>query len=59
MYGEELLIAELIRKNKKKVYYIRDLVVHHNENSTTKLIDYKRKSMYYKQSYEYLMRVFF
>lgn len=59
MYGEEILIAELIRKYKKKVYYIHDLVVHHNENSTTSLIDYKRKSMYYKQSYEYLLNVFF
>lgn len=59
MYGEELLIAELIRKNKKKIYYIHDLVVYHNENSTTRLIDYKRKSMYYKQSYGYLLNVFF
>lgn len=59
MYGEEIFIAEIIRKLKKKVIYYPDLYVNHNENSTTSKIDYDKKSIWYKKSYRFIYKSFF
>lgn len=59
MYGEELLIAEIARNNKKLIKYFPDVKVLHNENSTTKHINYKRKAIFYRQSYRYIYNNFF
>lgn len=54
MYGEELLIAEIIRENNKKCYLNVDARVIHNENQVTGKIGNKRKQGWFKQSIKYL-----
>lgn len=59
MYGEEILVGEIIREESKKVYYCNDLKIRHNENATTKYINYEKKADYYKKSFEYIYKRFF
>ncbi len=50
MYGEELLISEIIYKNNKNVLFYSDIVIFHNENQTTSKIAVKQKQIWFKQS---------
>ncbi len=59
MYGEELFIAEIMRQLGKKILFVPDLSIMHKENSTTKLINIRKKTIWYKQSYRYLYNSFF
>lgn len=59
MYGEEILVAEIAHKHDKKILYYPNCVVHHNDNSTTRHINYKLKSNYYKMSFTYFYNEFF
>lgn len=59
MYGEEILVAEIIHRYDKKILYYPNCVVRHNENSTTRYINYKLKSNYYKMSFTYIYDEFF
>lgn len=54
MYGEEELIAALIKKNNKKVLFINELHVDHKCSTVTSGISDKIKFNYYKKSYKYL-----
>lgn len=59
MYGEELLIAEIISENGKKIFYDKDAILIHNENSTTGKILSRQKQKWFKKSYRYLFQRFF
>lgn len=59
MYGEEIYIAELIRLNQGVTKYVPELVIRHNENSTTSLSSIKKKSEWYKQSYGFIIHEFY
>lgn len=59
MYGEEILVAEIVRAINKKIYFCPKLVVLHNENSTTGKINRKNKVKWYNTSYKYLYKNFF
>ena len=59
MYGEELLISELVRRYDKKVFYNRDTKIIHNENQVTGKIANSKKRQWFKQSTDYLYRRFF
>lgn len=59
MYGEEILIAEIVRSKGGHVKYVGDLMVIHNENSTTGLTNAAMKAKWYKQSFKYLNDTYF
>lgn len=59
MYGEEILIAEIIRENRKNVIYNTSIAVTHYENQITGKINYGIKQMWFKQSMSYLYKRFF
>ncbi len=59
LYGEEIYVAEVARKNNLKIVYDDRLVIKHNENSSTKYSSCKRKASWYKQSYTYIYNEFF
>ena len=59
MYGEELLVSELIRGYGKKVFYNADTKIIHNENQVTGKIANSKKQQWFKQSTDYLYRRFF
>lgn len=59
MYGEELLIAEVVRENEKNTYYNSSATVIHNENQVTGTIASRRKQQWFKQSTNYIYRRFF
>lgn len=59
LYGEELFIAEQVfRMNRKAVVY-DDLIVEHEEHSTTGRIKGARHMRYLNQSMNYIMREFY
>ena len=56
MYGEELLVAEVVETNNKKTYYNAKASIIHNENQVTGKIGNKRKQKWFKESLNnYLM----
>lgn len=59
MYGEELLVAEIIRENEKKVYFNSCTTVIHDENQVTRKITTKTKQEWFVKSTNYLCRRFF
>lgn len=59
MYGEELLLSEIVRENNKKVFYNSSAKIIHNENQVTHKIDYKRKQEWFHASMVYLCERFF
>ena len=54
MYGEELLIAEIVRKNKCNCLFTTKACVLHNENQVTSSIGNRKKQSWFKQSFKYL-----
>lgn len=59
MYGEELLMAEIIYQNKKKTYCNLSIGILHNENQVTGTVGSKRKQMWFKGSIRYLINDIF
>lgn len=59
MYGEELLVAEIVMKNAGKIFYDGDIHIVHNENSTTGLANAKVKALWNKQSLGFLYNTYF
>lgn len=59
MYGEELLVSELVRSEGKSVYYNSIASIIHNENQVTGTITTKRKQQWFKQSTDYIIRRFY
>jgi len=59
MYGEELLVAELVRECEKKCWVNLNAVVLHNENRVTSKIGSKKKQFWFNQSFSYLKERFF
>ena len=54
MYGEELLVSEIIREYKKKCYFNATACITHNENQVTGAIAGRNKQKWFKQSINYL-----
>lgn len=54
MYGEELLVAETVYNNGKKVYFTSNVGIIHNENQVTGKIGMKRKQKWFKESIDYI-----
>lgn len=59
MYGEELLISELVREQDKKVFYNSYTKIIHNENQVTGKIANRKKQQWFRQSTDYIYRRFF
>lgn len=59
MYGEELLVSELVREQGKKVFYNSYTKIIHNENQVTGKIANRKKQQWFKQSTDYIYRRFF
>lgn len=59
MYGEELLVSEIVREHQKKIYFNCEAGVIHNENQVTGMIATKRKQQWFKQSTDYIYSRFF
>jgi GT2 family glycosyltransferase len=59
MYGEELLVAEVIRHNAKKIYYDSSLKIVHNENQVTSAIASSRKQKWFNNSFVYMYNQYF
>lgn len=59
MYGEELLVAELVNKNNKHCYFRNDITIIHNENQVTSSLSNKRKQTWFNQSINYLTTNYF
>lgn len=59
MYGEELLVSELVREKGKKIFYNSCAKIIHNENQVTGKIANRKKQQWFKQSTDYIYRRFF
>lgn len=59
MYGEELLVAEIIYESGKKAYYNHRVTVIHNENQVTGTIATRKKQEWFSSSTSYLCKRFF
>ena len=59
MYGEEVLVAEVVYSNRKMEWYLDNLHVVHHANSATGLMNLKRKQRWYKESFTWLYNTFF
>lgn len=59
MYGEEIFIAEEIRKNNLKVKFDSNLQIIHKENSTTSKAHLTQKSKWYNASFNFLYNNYF
>lgn len=59
MYGEELLIAEIVRENAKCSFYNSEVSIYHNENQVTGKVASKRKQQWFKASISYLYSRFY
>lgn len=58
MYGEELCIAEIVRKNNLITYYDKELKIMHKENQVTGKIPNRRKQEWISQSTSFLVNRF-
>lgn len=58
MYGEELLVAEVVKTNNKKTYYNAKVAILHNENQVTGKIGNKRKQKWFKESLKKYLTVY-
>ncbi|OON85000.1 hypothetical protein BXO88_14530 [Oribacterium sp. C9] len=58
MYGEELIIAEIIKSNGKTCFFDSDLKILHNENQVTGKIESKRKQRWFKESMNFYIHLF-
>jgi GT2 family glycosyltransferase len=59
LFGEELFVAETARKLGLKTIYEPDLVINHNEHSTTGVFKSAKTVGFMHQSYSYLLKTFF
>ena len=59
MYGEELLVAEIVRQNGKKAFFNASVGIIHNENQVTGTIGMDRKQKWFKNSFRYLTANYF
>lgn len=59
MYGEELMIAEIVNNNKKKTIFNNEVKVIHNENQVTGRINNRKKQEWFKTSINYLYNRFY
>lgn len=59
MYGEELFIAEVVKSIRRKIYFIPEIHIEHNENTITGKVGIRKKASWNKQSYKYLWKEFF
>lgn len=59
MYGEEILVAEIIYENEKKTYFNSSITVIHNENQVTGKIPTKKKQEWFSKSTKYICKRFF
>ena len=59
MYGEEILISEVVRKYNKLVIYEPKFQVIHNENQVTGHINLRKKQKWFKNSFNYLKEKFY
>lgn len=59
LYGEELFIAEELRKLNKKVYFDKNLRVNHLEHSTTGLIKRKTKNKILIESLHQILKKYY
>jgi GT2 family glycosyltransferase len=58
MYGEELLVSEIIYKNRKKAYYNDRIGILHNENQVTGQVNIKNKQKWFKHSMKIISNIF-
>jgi GT2 family glycosyltransferase len=59
MYGEELLIAEIVQQNSKMIFYDDEITIRHHENQVTGKISIKKRQQWMKASLLYLYDRFF
>lgn len=59
LYGEEIYIAEEIRRNKKEIYFDKELEILHKEHSTTSLIGVKNKNKFLIDSLKEIKKEYF
>lgn len=59
MYGEELLVAEVVRSHNKLCKYVKNAGIYHNENQVTGKIDYAKKFDWVKTSQGYILNKFY
>lgn len=59
MYGEELLVAEIISENSKKNYYFNRIKVLHYANQVTSLQKMNKLHKWFNNSFDYLYNRFF
>lgn len=57
LYGEEILVAEIIRKNNKETIFFPEISVLHNENQSTSKLNIIKKWRNFKKSFNYLLRI--
>jgi len=59
MYGEEVLIAEIIYENCKKVYYYDEIKFQHYANKVTSLLKSKMVQKFFSDSFNYIYKRFY
>ncbi len=59
LFGEEIFIAETVRRLSLKVQYDPRIVVNHNEHSTTSFIKNRMIGKYLSNTYDYIYKEFF
>ncbi len=57
MYGEELLVAEIVNQNRKKIYCNMSIGRIQKENQVTGNVDMKRKQKWFKDSIMYIDKI--
>ncbi len=59
MYSEEAFVGEMLEKNSLKCFYDSSLKIEHNESSVTGKINYKNRFQMWKESIDYILKIFY
>lgn len=59
LFGEEIYVAEILRKFNLKAMYVPEIEVIHDEHQSTSMVSLKRRAAFTKQSSSYLEKEFF
>ena len=59
LYGEEIFIAEQSQKNKLKLVWSDTHIIYHNENSTTSILNIRRKLKYIRKAKKYILKNYY
>lgn len=59
LFGEEIYVAEILRKINLKAMYVPQIAIIHNEHQSTSMVSLKRRAAFTRQSSSYLVKEFF